>query len=144
MVYGGLHTLPAVSSPVTLNAPSWPFSYAVGPSVVAVVFTPWRYAGVCVLDCGTLKLGTLYQGVAPRTAYYPAGSLPWRTPYPPASFSFLSSPSFLLSAGHSAILGNDVVLWGRNGAGGRAACPPWAHRTWAAYAPGCHPQFCCV
>jgi hypothetical protein len=34
MVHGGLHTLPAVSSPVTLNAPSWPFSYAMGPSVV--------------------------------------------------------------------------------------------------------------
>jgi hypothetical protein len=85
----------------------------------AVVFTPWRYAGVCVLD-----------------AYYPAGSLPRRTPYPPASFSFLSSPSFALSAGHSAILGNDAALWGRNGAGGRAACPPRARRTWAAYAPG--------
>jgi hypothetical protein len=34
MVHGRLHTLPAVSSPVTLNALSWPFSYAVGPSVV--------------------------------------------------------------------------------------------------------------
>jgi hypothetical protein len=55
---------------------------------------------------------------------------------PPASFSFLSSPSFALSAGHSAIVGNDVALWGRNGAGGRAACPPRARRTWAAYAPG--------
>jgi hypothetical protein len=34
MVHGGLHTLPAVSSLVMLNALSWPFSYAVGPSVV--------------------------------------------------------------------------------------------------------------
>jgi hypothetical protein len=34
MVHGGLHTLPAVSSPVTLNVLSCPFSYAVGPSVV--------------------------------------------------------------------------------------------------------------
>jgi hypothetical protein len=29
----------------------------------AMVFMPWHYAGVCVLDCGTLKQGTLYRGV---------------------------------------------------------------------------------
>jgi hypothetical protein len=34
MVHGGLHTLPAVSSLVTLNMPSWPFLYTMGPSVV--------------------------------------------------------------------------------------------------------------
>jgi hypothetical protein len=34
MVHGGLHILPTVPSPVTLNVPSWPFLYAMGPSVV--------------------------------------------------------------------------------------------------------------
>jgi hypothetical protein len=57
LTHGGLYTLPAVSSLVMLNMPSWPFSYAMGPSVV---FTPWHHAGIYVLDCSTLKLGMLY------------------------------------------------------------------------------------
>jgi hypothetical protein len=47
-----------------------------------------------------------------HTTYYPASSLLWCILYPPASFSFLSSPSFALSAGHSAIVGNDVAGMG--------------------------------
>jgi hypothetical protein len=137
MIHGRLHTLPAVYSPVTLNVPSRPFSYAMGPSVVG---RGLHALALCWCMCVGLrhpKAGNAVPGC--HMPCVPPIIRPVRchgTLLTPASFSFLSSLSFALSAGHSAILSNDVALWGRNGAGGRAACPPRACRTWAAYASG--------